>query len=46
MPDPFPRVLEALRDLSAKQRSAVVLHHYAGYPIGEVARIVDYCQLK
>jgi len=40
MPDPFPRVLEALRDLSPKQRSAVVLHHYAGYPIGEVARMV------
>ena len=40
MPDPFPRLADALRSLSPKQRSAVVLHHYAGYPIAEVARIV------
>jgi RNA polymerase sigma-70 factor (ECF subfamily) len=40
MPDPFPRIVEALRSLSPKQRSAIVLHHYAGYPIPEIARIV------
>jgi RNA polymerase sigma-70 factor (ECF subfamily) len=40
MPDPFPRVMEALRHLSPKQRSAVVLHHYAGYRIAEISQIV------
>lgn len=40
MPDPLSEVMEALRGLSPKQRAAVVLHHYAGYPIGEIARIV------
>ncbi|HEX2025112.1 MAG TPA: sigma-70 family RNA polymerase sigma factor [Actinomycetota bacterium] len=31
---------EALARLSPKQRAAVVLHHYAGYPVREVARII------
>ncbi len=31
---------EALRMLSPKQRAAVVLHHYAGYPVRDVARII------
>lgn len=31
---------EALRRLSPKQRAAVVLHHYAGYPVRDVARII------
>lgn len=33
-------LLEALAGLSPKQRASVVLHHYAGYPIREVARII------
>ena len=40
MVDPFPEVLEHLRRLSPKQRAAVVLHHYAGYPAAEIARIL------
>jgi RNA polymerase sigma-70 factor (ECF subfamily) len=31
---------EALARLSPKQRAAVVLHHYAGYPVRDVARII------
>jgi RNA polymerase sigma-70 factor, ECF subfamily len=31
---------EALIRLSPKQRASVVLHHYAGYPVREVARII------
>jgi RNA polymerase sigma-70 factor (ECF subfamily) len=30
----------ALARLSPKQRAAVVLHHYAGYPVRDVARII------
>lgn len=33
-------VLGALHGLSPMQRAAVVLHHYAGYPLQEVADIV------
>jgi RNA polymerase sigma-70 factor (ECF subfamily) len=33
-------VFEALRRISPKQRAAVVLHHYAGYPVKDVARII------
>ncbi len=33
-------LVAALRRLSPKQRAAVVLHHYAGYPVKEVAEIV------
>jgi RNA polymerase sigma factor (sigma-70 family) len=37
----LPIVLrEALVALSPKQRAAVVLHHYAGYPVRDVARII------
>jgi RNA polymerase sigma-70 factor (ECF subfamily) len=37
----LPLILrEALARLSPKQRAAVVLHHYAGYPVRDVARIV------
>lgn len=41
-PDPeLPIVLrEALAVLSPKQRAAVILHHYAGYPVRDVARII------
>ena len=40
MQDPFPPVLEQMKRLSQKQRAAVVLHHYAGYGLAEVARII------
>lgn len=38
--EPLTDVLAALAKLSPKQRAAVVLHHYAGYPVKEVADIV------
>jgi RNA polymerase sigma-70 factor, ECF subfamily len=38
--EPLTDVLAALAKLSPKQRAAVVLHHYAGYPVKEVAEIV------
>lgn len=34
------QVIEALRRLPHKQRAAVVLHHYSGYPVKEVAEIL------
>ena len=34
-------VLSALRQLSPMQRSAMILHHFAGYPLREVAAILD-----
>ena len=33
-------LLAALRHLSPMQRAAVILHHYAGHPVKEVAAIV------
>jgi RNA polymerase sigma-70 factor (ECF subfamily) len=33
-------LLEALRQLGDKQRAAIVLHHAAGYPVGEIASIL------
>jgi RNA polymerase sigma-70 factor (ECF subfamily) len=33
-------VVEALRQISPKQRAAVLLHHYAGYPVKDVAKII------
>lgn len=41
MPEPLSEVMEALKRLSAKQRGAVVLHYYVGYPIAEIARILE-----
>ena len=38
--EPLTDLLAALGRLSAKQRAAVVLHHYAGYPVAEVADII------
>ena len=38
--EPLTDVLDALAKLSPKQRAAVLLHHYAGYPVKEVAEIV------
>ena len=33
-------LIRALSSLSPKQRAAVVLHHYAGYPVSEIATII------
>jgi RNA polymerase sigma factor (sigma-70 family) len=33
-------LVAALARISPKQRAAVVLHHYAGYPVKEVAEII------
>jgi RNA polymerase sigma-70 factor (ECF subfamily) len=40
LPSDLVDVLRALDRLSPKQRASIVLHHYAGYPVKEVARIV------
>jgi RNA polymerase sigma-70 factor, ECF subfamily len=40
MDEPARDLVVALGTLSARQRAAVVLHDAAGYPAGEVARIV------
>src|SRR6266508_472492 len=33
-------IVEALQRLSPRQRAAILLHHYAGYPVKEVAAIL------
>jgi RNA polymerase sigma-70 factor (ECF subfamily) len=33
-------LIAALRRLSPRQRAAVLLHHYAGYPVRQVAEII------
>jgi RNA polymerase sigma-70 factor (ECF subfamily) len=33
-------LVRALGRLSPKQRAAILLHHYAGYPVGDVARMI------
>jgi RNA polymerase sigma-70 factor (ECF subfamily) len=40
MPDPPIDLLQALAQLAPKQRAAVILHHYAGYPTRDVAAIL------
>ena len=35
--DEADRVIRALAQLSPKQRAAIVLHHYGGFPVREVA---------
>lgn len=40
MEEPARDLVVALRTLSERQRSAVVLHHAAGYPVKEVAAIL------
>ncbi len=40
MPESLVDVVEALRRISPHQRASVILHHYAGYPTGEIARII------
>ena len=39
-PEPLLDLTRALARLSPKQRASVILHHYAGYPAREVARII------
>jgi RNA polymerase sigma-70 factor (ECF subfamily) len=38
--DPSGALMAALRKLSPMQRGALILHHYAGYPVLDVARIL------
>jgi RNA polymerase sigma-70 factor (ECF subfamily) len=38
--EPITDLLGALAKLSPNQRAAVLLHHYAGYPVKEVAEII------
>ena len=40
MEEPARELVAALANLSPKQRTAVVLHHAAGYPVREVAAIL------
>ena len=40
LPEPVRDLVVALGRLSPHQRSAVLLHHYAGYPVADVARIL------
>jgi RNA polymerase sigma factor (sigma-70 family) len=40
MAEPIRELVTALARLSPKQRAAVILHHYAGYPTKEVAEII------
>jgi len=44
LPEPADELLRALSRLSPKQRACVVLHHYAGYPVKEIATIVGSTQ--
>jgi RNA polymerase sigma-70 factor, ECF subfamily len=39
--EPARELVSALRQLSEKQRLSVVLHHAAGYPVREVAEILE-----
>jgi RNA polymerase sigma factor (sigma-70 family) len=39
-PEPAVDLMRALARLSPSQRAALVLHHYAGYPIKDIARIL------
>jgi RNA polymerase sigma-70 factor (ECF subfamily) len=40
MGDSTRDVIDALATLSPKQRASVVLHHYAGYPVKDIARML------
>jgi len=39
-PEPFPHVIDALRQLTEKERLAIVLHDYADRPTDEIATIL------
>ncbi|MEE9533994.1 MAG: sigma-70 family RNA polymerase sigma factor [Acidimicrobiia bacterium] len=38
--EPAWELLQALSQLSPKQRASVVLHHFAGYSVAEIAQII------
>jgi RNA polymerase sigma-70 factor (ECF subfamily) len=40
LPEPARDVVDALARLSPRQRACVVLHHYAGYPVKEIATMI------
>ncbi len=40
MPESTADLVAALRHLSPNQRGSVLLHHYGGYPVKDVARIL------
>jgi RNA polymerase sigma factor (sigma-70 family) len=40
IPERAEELIRALAALSPKQRQAVVLHHYAGYPVKEIANMI------
>lgn len=40
MVEPATDLLRVLKQLSPRQRAAIILHFYAGYPTGEVAAIL------
>jgi RNA polymerase sigma-70 factor (ECF subfamily) len=40
IPEATVELLDMLAVLSPKQRASVVLHYYAGYPLGEVASLI------
>jgi RNA polymerase sigma factor (sigma-70 family) len=40
MPEPIIDLVRALSQLPPKQRASVVLHHYAGYPAADIARMI------
>jgi RNA polymerase sigma-70 factor, ECF subfamily len=44
LPEPQADLVAALLKLSPKQRASVVLHHYAGHPVKEVAAIIGSTQ--
>ncbi|HEY7283487.1 MAG TPA: sigma-70 family RNA polymerase sigma factor [Actinomycetota bacterium] len=44
LPEPADELIAALARLSPTQRACVVLHHYAGYPVKEIASIVGSTQ--
>ena len=39
-PEPASDLVAALKRVSPSERAALVLHHYAGYPVKEVASII------
>jgi RNA polymerase sigma-70 factor (ECF subfamily) len=39
--EPLSDLVRALAKLSRHQRSALILHHYAGYPVKQVAQLLD-----
>lgn len=40
VPHEASELFDALRRLSPNQRAAVVLHHYAGYPVKDIASMI------